>query len=169
MDTLSVQPSALAAAEGPWKNLEQVLTRFEIHKRESAEKALLARHFDHLVSFRDVGKAPLLAARHAADRIEFEFDDAHHAARTAFGYRPPQVEDMRLLIDWLRERRESLRVGSCLFQCERGVSCSTAAACIAFRVLGSTEQQALVKVRKLRAHAEPNALMLQFARRLLGN
>lgn len=136
---------------------------FEVHGRVSAERALRTHSYTHLVSFRDVGAEVLSGASLVNDRIELEFDDASNPVSTAFGYRPPQAEDLRLLVEWLRERRESLRAGSCLFQCEQGLSRSTAAACIALRVLGLSGVEAATEVRRKQARAVPNSLMLHLA------
>jgi predicted protein tyrosine phosphatase len=145
------------------------IRQFFIEGRDDAEQLLHERTPSHLVSLRDVGSDPLRGAARVGDRIELEFDDATSPMSAAFGYRPPELEDIRLLTEWLSERQVALRDGSVLFQCEQGISRSTAAAIIALRILGATRDGALQVVRATRPNAMPNALMLDLAERLLGN
>jgi predicted protein tyrosine phosphatase len=145
------------------------LRRFFIEGRDEAERVLETVSPTHLVSFRDVGADPLRAAGRVKDRIELEFDDASSLSSLAFGYRPPELEDVRMLVEWLRERQHALRDGLVLFQCEQGLSRSPAAAVIAMRVLGASYRAAVSDVLAVRPRARPNTLMLELAERLLGS
>jgi predicted protein tyrosine phosphatase len=142
---------------------------FQICARPQAERVLATGAITHLVSLRDVGAAPLAAASRAADRIELEFDDATSPDSARFGYRPPEREDILLLVHWFREREKALRAGTVLFQCEQGISRSPAAAIIALGVLGETSKRALTRVLEKQPRAMPNALMLALAKPLFGN
>jgi predicted protein tyrosine phosphatase len=145
------------------------LSRLYIRGRDEAELLLARVATTHLVSFRDLGASPLEEAHRVPDRIELEFDDASSQMSAAFGYRPPQPEDMRLLVDWLRERQRALCEGVVLFQCEQGISRSTAAAIIALRVVGASHEEAKREVGRVRAGALPNPLMLSLAEPFLRN
>lgn len=140
-----------------------------IEGRYDAERLLLSRTPTHLVSLRDLGSDPLRGAERIPDRIELEFDDATSTMSAAFGYHPPELEDIRMLTDWFGERRAALRNGVVLFQCEQGISRSTAAAMIALRILGAPREAAEKLVMELRPKAIPNVLMLELAERLIGN
>jgi predicted protein tyrosine phosphatase len=142
------------------------LPQLVIEGREIAERALRNSSFTHLVSLRDLGTAPLMGAASAGDRIELSFSDVSGAA--PFGYRPAEREDVRTLVDWLRERREELRTGHVLFQSERGVSRAPAAAIIALRVLGVSRRTAFEAVHRIRAGLHPNAEMIELSDGLLG-
>lgn len=142
--------------------------RFDISGRAHAERILARGAVTHLVSFRDVGATPLRVPS-IVDRIELEFDDASSPASAAFGYRPPEAEDLRLLVHWLREREAALKAGAVLFQCEQGLSRSPAAAIIALCVLGHPAQDARKQVLHKQPRAVPNPLMLSLAGPLLGN
>jgi predicted protein tyrosine phosphatase len=143
--------------------------RFDICGRPQAERLLAAGAITHLVSFRDVGAAPLRSAAAVADRIELEFDDASSPDSAMFGYRPPQPEDMQLLVHWFQERQAALRTGTVLFQCEQGISRSPAAAMIALCVLGASRESASRSVLRKQPRAVPNPLMLALAQPWLGN
>jgi predicted protein tyrosine phosphatase len=144
-----------------------LLSQLYIKSRAEAEIALAKRNVSHLVSFRDMGALPVSGAERVRDRIELEFDAT--SGNAGFGVRPPQVEDIRLLVEWLRERQRPLREGIVLFQCERGVSRSPAAAVITLRILGASPQEAAREVARARPDAVPNALMLSLAEPFLGN
>lgn len=146
-----------------------LIRKLVIEGRAEAERWLVEHSPTHLVSFRDIGGLPLRGAERVGDRIELEFDDATSPMSATFGYRPPELEDLRLLTEWLSERQAALRSGTVLFQCEQGISRSTAAAVIALRVLGAPREHALEVVKRIRPQAAPNALMLELAERLLGN
>lgn len=143
--------------------------QFQILGRSDAERVLAMGAITHLVSLRDVGSAPLVAAGRVADRIELEFDDASSPGSAVFGYRPPEREDVRLLLHWFQEREAALRAGVVLFQCEQGLSRSPAAAILALRVLGLSAERALTLVQQTQPRAVPNPLMLALAEPWFGN
>lgn len=145
------------------------LLRFRIRGRVDAERALEEGTYTHLISLRDTGSEPLVGASRVRDRLELEFDDAENPDSVRLGYRPPQEEDVGILIAWVREREEQLRRGHCLFHCEQGISRSSASACITLQVLGMTREQALASVKRESPGALPNRLMLELASGLLTN
>lgn len=142
------------------------LPELVIEGREAAERALRRSSFTHLVSLRDLGTAPLEGAARAGDRIELSFSDVSSAA--PFGHRPAEREDVRTLVDWLRERREELRTGKLLFQSEHGMSRAPAAAIIALRVLGLSRRLAFEAVHRVHAGLRPSSEMIELSDRLLG-
>jgi predicted protein tyrosine phosphatase len=145
------------------------LSQLYIMSRAEAELALTRRTVSHLVSFRDVGALPLSGAERVRDRIELEFDATSDPLPESSGVRPLQVEDMRLLVEWLRERQQALCEGVVLFQCERGVSRSPAAALITLRILGASVEEAEREVARGRPDAVPNPFMLSLAEPFLSN